>query len=56
MTFVLKPRFYCRKLDIMVAMCRLTDCMYYNQCHAGVTPSQAVHADQENVVMESVTQ
>ncbi len=51
MTFILKPRFYCRKLDIMVAMCRLTDCMYYNQCHSGVMPPQAV-----NLVMESVTQ
>lgn len=57
MAFILKPRFYCRKLDIMVSMCKLTGCTYYNQCHTVPAQNQlAVYANIENVEQESAVQ
>lgn len=57
MAFILKPRFYCRKLDIMVSMCRLTDCDCYNQCHTVPVQNQvAIFANVQNVEQESVAQ
>lgn len=27
-----RQKFYCEKLDIMVSMCRLTTCTFYERC------------------------
>lgn len=28
-----KQKFYCKKLDTIVSLCRITSCNFYNQCH-----------------------